>query len=81
MSSVKFVKIVMTGSSRVRTEKKCNLLEKTDETMNVNRSNKFDVLNTVDSGTVRSVWPIRKKGVTRTKATNTVRLQAAKVLR
>ena len=35
---------------------------------------------TVDSGAVKSVWPIRKKGVARTKATNTVRLAAAIVI-
>ena len=32
---------------------------------------------TVDSGASKSVWPIRMKGVTRTKATKTVRLAAA----
>ena len=75
-------------------------LEKTDGTTNVNRSNKFDVLNqtesglefeevnavdvvqeileiTVDSIAAKSVWPSRKKGVTRTTATKTARLAAA----
>ena len=32
---------------------------------------------TVDSGAAKSVWPMRKKGVTRTKTTKTVRLAAA----
>ena len=32
---------------------------------------------TVDLGAAKSVWPIRKKGVTRTQATKTVRLAAA----
>ena len=32
---------------------------------------------TVDSGAAKSVWPIRKKRVTRTKAPETVRLVAA----
>ena len=32
---------------------------------------------TIDSWVATSVWPIRKKGVTRTKATKTVRLAAA----
>ena len=31
----------------------------------------------VDSGAAKSVWPIRQKGGTRTKATKTVRLAAA----
>ena len=32
---------------------------------------------TVDSGAAKFAWPIRKKGVARTKATKTVRLAAA----
>ena len=32
---------------------------------------------TVDSGSAKSVWPIRKKDVARTKTTKTVRLVAA----
>ena len=99
MGSVKFGKTAMAGSSRV-TEKTRKRLEKTDGTTNVNRSNKFDVLNqtesglefeevnavdvvqeileiTVDSIAAKSVWPSRKKGVTRTTATKTARLAAA----
>ena len=41
--------------------------------------NEIDVVQeiveiTVDSGAAKSVWPIRQKVVTRTKATNTVKL-------
>ena len=41
--------------------------------------NAVDVVQeiTVDSGAAKSVWPIRKKGVTRTNATKVVRLAAA----
>ena len=52
---IKVVKIVMTGSSRVRTTKTCRRLEKTDGTTKVDRSNKFDVLNPT-----KTDWRLRR---------------------
>ena len=48
--SVKFVKIVMTGSSRVRSERRANIWRRQKGTTSVKWSNKFDVLNLTESG-------------------------------
>ena len=82
MGSTRFVKIVMTDSSRVRTDKRANVLHPTASGLEVEEVNAVDMLQeiveiTVDSGAAKNVWPIRKKGVTRTKATKTVMLAAA----
>ena len=106
---VKFVKIDVMGSVKfgktcdggfVQSYRKTCKSGEDRWTTNVNRSNKFDVLNqtesglefeevnavdvvqeileiTVDSIAAKSVWPSRKKGVTRTTATKTARLAAA----
>ena len=52
---IKVVKIVMTGSSRVRTTKTCRRSEKTDGTTKVDRSNKFDILNPT-----KADWRLRR---------------------
>ena len=68
--------------TNVNRRNKCDVLNLTESEQEFEEVNGVDVAHEIvevafDLGAAKGVWPIRKKGVTRTKATKTVRLAAA----